>query len=373
MRRFKDIKELLKKRPGFVIAAAALLFIVIAAAAILALNSSVKPPVNPLDSSSAQAAGIEDTCDAAPTYSCYKTELTTVVNKDSTEQATALVKRQYSSVSFVKSECHQLMHVIGRASYAHYGDLGTAFAHGDQFCWSGFYHGIMEQISDEKGYDYIISHANTVCQPVAKKYQRYSFNDYNCVHGLGHGFMEVLKGDLFKSLSACDSMSDSWDRSSCYGGVFMQNIMNVQGPEGYKPANYPYLKVDQPMYPCTAVDDKYKQQCYLMQTSYALSVEKYDFAAVFGLCDQAGVYADTCYQSLGRDASGQSISDVQKTNASCLLGATQEAQTNCVIGAAKDFVSYFHDDKQAYQLCAAVPAYITQTCNSTVKDYFSSF
>ncbi len=265
------------------------------------------------------------------------------------------------------------MHVIGRASYAHYGSLAEAFAHGDQFCWSGFYHGIMEQISKDKGYDYIIKNANTICQPVAEKYQRYSFNDYNCVHGLGHGFMEILNRDLFKSLAACDSMSDNWDRSSCYGGVFMQNIMNVQGPEGYDPSNYPYLKADQPMYPCTAVDDKYKEQCYLMQTSYALSIEKYDFSKVFDLCGQAGQYADTCYQSLGRDASGQSISDVQKTDASCRLGATNEAQTNCIIGAAKDFVSYFHDDKQAYQLCGAVPDYITQTCNSTVKDYFSTF
>lgn len=365
-RRFKDIWEKAKKKRGYAVAG---LIIIAAAAAGLAL----RPPARTSHNPAAWTAHITDTCVAKPTYGCYKLELTRIVDKDSTEQATALVKRQYVSVPFVKSECHQLMHVVGRASYAHYNDLGTAFAHGDQFCWSGFYHGIMEQISDQKGYDFIIKHADSICQPVAQRYKRYSFNDYNCVHGLGHGFMEVLSGDLFKSLTACDSMSDNWDRSSCYGGVFMQNIMNVQGPEGYDPTNYQYLKADQPMYPCTAVDDKYKEQCYLMQTSYALSVERYDFSKVFDLCSQAGQYADTCYQSLGRDASGQSISDVQKTKSNCLLGTTHEAQINCVIGAAKDFVSYFHDDTQAYQLCAVLPDYITETCNSTVKDYFSTF
>ena len=57
----------------------------------------------------------------------------------------------------------------------------------------------------------------------------------------------------------------------------MQNIMFAQTPDqevNYQPK---YLKNDDPMYPCTAVEGKYKEQCYLMQTSQALSVESYDF------------------------------------------------------------------------------------------------
>jgi hypothetical protein len=366
MRRFKNVAAKLRKYRW---PALAVLLIAVAAAGGLVLRSHVRTHQDVI----AQAAQINDICAVQPTYTCYKDELTSIVNKQSTEQATALVKRQYTKVQFVKSECHQLMHVVGRASYAHYNDLGTAFAHGDQFCWSGFYHGIMEQIANEKGSDYVIKNANTICQPVALKYKRYSFNDYNCVHGLGHGFMEALDGDLFKSLSACDALTDSWDRDSCYGGVFMQNIMNVQGPERYDPTNYPYLKADQPMYPCTAIDERYKGQCYLMQTSYALAIEGYDFSKVFDLCGQAGAYAATCYQSLGRDASGQSISDVQRTDAICRQGPTAEAQTNCIIGAVKDFVSYFHDDKRAYQLCAAAPDYVIQTCKTTVRGYYSTF
>jgi len=339
-----------------------------------------KNPKTPAVSSEVQAnRAITDKCaNVDPVkqniYDCYKNELTQIINQQGAEQATALLKQQYSQVSYVKSECHQLMHVVGRATYAKYGNLAEAFAHGDQFCWSGFYHGIMEQLSTEKGYDYIVQNANSLCTPIAKKYGQGSFNDYNCVHGLGHGFMEIQDENLFDALKSCDNLNDSWDRESCYGGVFMQNTMNVQGPEAQNLADYPYLKASEPMYPCTVLDDQYKSSCYLTQTSFALQVAKYDFGTIFAECAAVEpAYVNLCYNSLGRDASGQTISDVAKTKAICLLGADENAQTQCVIGAAKDFVSYFHSDNQAYSLCGAMPNSITPTCNATVKSYYASF
>lgn len=113
-----------------------------------------------------------------------------------------------------------------------------------------------------------------------------------------------------------------------------------------------YLKADQPLYPCTDVDNEYKNECYKMQTSYALKTQNYDFSKVFDLC--GGVedgYRQLCFQSLGRDASGQSVSDVDQTKATCELGKDDEARSNCVVGAVKDFVSYYHDNTQAKALC----------------------
>jgi hypothetical protein len=110
------------------------------------------------------------------TYSCYKTELTGIINQHNPESATAFLKQQYNNVPYIKSDCHQLMHVVGRAAYAKYGNLAAAFAHGDQYCWSGYYHGIMEQVSREKGINYISDHAATICQPIAKQYGEGSFN-----------------------------------------------------------------------------------------------------------------------------------------------------------------------------------------------------
>lgn len=328
--------------------------------------------------SSTVQVSLKDSCSNSTeyknTYKCYKTQLTDLIDKASPETATALLKQNYDKSAYIHSDCHQLMHIVGREAYAKYNDLATAFVHGDQFCWSGFYHGIMEQVSTEKGYDWIFQHAASICKPITQKYGIGSFNAYNCVHGLGHGFMEVEDEDLFAALKSCDATGDSWNQSSCYGGVFMQNVMNVQGPEAQSLEDYKYLKASDPMYPCTAVDDKYQSSCYLMQTSFALQVDNYDFSKVFTQCAAINpTYVDTCYQSLGRDASGQSISDIQKTKATCLISSDLNAQTNCTIGAVKDFVSYFHSDTKGYDLCAVMPANITDTCNSTVKSYYSTF
>lgn len=307
------------------------------------------------------------------TFSCYNKELRQITAGQGPTAAFALVKEQYTKVSYVKSQCHQLVHVIGRAALARYGNITDTFAQGDQFCWSGYYHGAMEQLTDEKGYDYTVNNANTICKGIAQK-QRYSFYHYNCVHGLGHGFMFVLDGELFTGLNSCDKLTDRWEAQSCYGGIFMQNIMNVQGPDA-DPNQIPeYLKADQPMYPCTAVEDKYKQQCYLMQTSYALQTVGYDFSKVFILCDGIeATYKTTCYTSIGRDASGYSISDPERTSATCLLGATLTARQYCVQGAAMDFVSYFHSDTQANTLCSIVEPALRTNCYQTVASYYSSF
>lgn len=133
-----------------------------------------------------------------------------------------------------------------------------------------------------------------------------------------------------------------------------------------------YLKDDEPMYPCTAVDDQYKQQCYLMQTSRALQVVKGDYDKVFDLCAQAGNYEQTCYESLGRDASGNSSSNITATTYVCNKGKTQLALDHCYIGAVKDYISYFHDDVQATALCAAAPAASQAVCAQTKQSYYQA-
>jgi hypothetical protein len=92
------------------------------------------------------------------------------------------------------------------------------------------------------------------------------------------------------------------------------------------------------------------------------------------LCGQVEEqFRDTCYTSLGRDASGNSISDVDKTRGKCLIGPTEEAQKYCVHGAAMDFVSYYHSDQQAKKLCNSLPANLLSDCLDVVKNYYATF
>jgi len=150
--------------------------------------------------------------------------------------------------------------------------------------------------------------------------------------------------------------------------VFMENVI-VDNKNHFTK----YLKPDEPLYPCSAADDKYKGTCYLMQTSYMLKVTNGDFSKVFALCSTVGGFAATCYQSLGRDASGRSISSIEPTKATCGLGKDYDQKSNCIIGAVKDFVSYHHSDVQAKQLCNALETELQSICTSTLNEYYKSF
>jgi len=278
------------------------------------------------------------------------------------------IKARYETSPAVKGYCHQLTHVIGHAGADLEGGVGAAFALGDPFCWSGFYHGVMEEIMKGVTLDQLPTKVNTVCADIPGK-SEYSFLYFNCVHGLGHGLMQLFENNLFDSLTACSNLEGYWERDSCVGGVFMENIM-IESRGGVSE----YLKVNDPVYPCNAVSSDYKTPCYLMQTSHMLTASQDNFATVFALC--SGVedgYREICYQSLGRDASGRTSSNAEQTKATCMLGSDFVARSNCVIGAVKDFISYFHSDTEAKKFCVSLDTTLTDVCLSTAESYYKTF
>lgn len=291
-----------------------------------------------------------------------------LVVRSGTKAAFQELRVAYASDPSVRSQCHPLTHVIGRTSAEKFQTVSAAYAEGDEFCWSGYYHGVMEAMLIRLGDD-AVSKLNDICADIRRD-KPFSFDHYNCVHGLGHGVMLINGHELFKSLENCDQLSDNWERQSCYGGVYMENIMASINPDH----TTKYVLADQPLYPCTDVAEKYKQQCYSMQTSHALTVLKGDFKQVFTLCGSIEPsYKATCYQSLGRDASGQSVSDQTKTRETCMLGSNFEAQSNCVSGAVKDFISYHHSDTQANALCESLEPALSTICYSDAKSYYQTF
>jgi hypothetical protein len=348
-------------------------FGILTTSALLALSIVVyKPPL--VDRSFVAVAdlvGIEPTvadCSgaAANDYACYQGRYQQLVRGSGVAASFDKLKDEYENNAFVRGNCHQLTHVIGRAAVGLYGDLSATYGKGDSFCWSGYYHGAMEAIVAKIGPDKIRDEANSICADLGEN-QKYSFFHYNCVHGLGHGFMGVLQNELFDSLEACDTLTDEWERSSCHSGVFMENVMAQNNPSN--PSKY--LKADKPMYPCTDVESRYKEECYKMQTSYALQTQDGSFAKVFGLCGEVEEdFRSTCFQSLGRDASGQSVSNADGTKVTCMLGQDYEARSNCIIGAVKDFISFYDDDTQARELCESLDTYLRDACLDTAEEYY---
>jgi hypothetical protein len=333
--------------------------------AVIILVTGKSKPNEPFAATSTLAA-----CQKSGDISCYKQYVETRASQRDPKTAIADVRAIYETDSYVKSQCHELMHSIGHAAFKKYGSIAEAYTKGDIFCWSGYYHGVTEEAIGSMGAENVRKQANTTCAELANA-RRYSFEHYNCVHGLGHGFYTVASADLFEALMICDLLTDNWEQQSCYGGVFMENVMVSVRNDG----TTEYLKPDQPMYPCTAVGDRYKNACYLMQTSYVLQQNGYDFAATFAACraipDTSLV--ETCYQSIGRDASGSTTSDKKLTKQHCEKAPDESGLEYCVRGAARDFVSYFHSDKQGKEFCMEFSEPLSMRCIQEVESYYRSF
>jgi hypothetical protein len=309
-------------------------------------------------------------------YSCYQKRYQDMVRGSGVEAAFAELKDEYMKNEFVRANCHQLTHAIGHAAADLYGDIPTTYAKGDDLCTAGYYHGATEALVVKIGADKLLDEANTLCSTL-REHQEYFFYYYDCAHGLGHGFMGVLGNELFDSLEACDTLTDGWEKDPCYAGVFMQNMMAEDDPS--HPSKY--LKADQPLYPCTDVQARYKTACYRIQTSYALRTRGNDFGKVFELCGEAEEdFRQACYQGLGGYASAQSIqwntTGVAQNGATsklCKLGENYEARSNCVAGAAKQFILHYHNDVQAKELCKSFDVDLRAMCLRTVEEYYKSF
>jgi len=319
---------------------------------------------------------LTDCLGTAPSdYACLQKRYQDLVRDSGVQAAFVTLRSELTRNEFVSTNCHQMTHVIGRAAAGIYGDLASTYSQGDTLCGSGYYHGAMEAIVANADPDKMLEEADTFCADLGGR-PKYSLFHYNCAHGLGHGFMGVRVNELFQSLEACDALSDGWERNRCYGGVFMENVMTKNNPG--RPSKY--LKADQPLYPCDVVGNRYKNECYQRQSSYALETQGNAFSKVFRLCAEVeDEFRPACYQGLGWDASVQSIKQgtgdaniSQSTRALCMLGEDYEAQSNCVVGAVEYFIRDRYDDALARTLCDTLDANLRAGCLQEAEEYNKS-
>ena len=301
---------------------------------------------------------------SAADHACYQQRYESLVRDSGVEAAFGKLKDEFTKDEFVNSKCHHLTHHIGRAAAELYGEIAGAYSRGDNFCASGYYHGVIEAIMATLEADELLGEADNICADL-REHQNHSFDHRNCVHGLGHGSMYVLENELFEALRTCDALTDEWERDQCSGGVFMENVNAHDNPGHHSN----YLKGDQPFYPCTEMKSEYKTQCYARHTEYALKVASQhgttaqdNFAKVFDLCAKVeDDFRSACYSGLGHQAAMEtSLADITDearaafSRELCTLGQDNEALYYCVVAAARQFVFYYDSDAQAKALCESL-------------------
>ena len=253
----------------------------------------------------------------------------------------------------LRRDCHPVVHAIGRETFRAKGTIHDSFSACDQTCHSGCYHGSVERFLRGDAL-YVQTHqhpsqrelkqkASSACDPNISPNLR-----FQCLHGLGHAVMFFANYELKASLAVCDALPDEWSQSSCYGGVFMENVFNATNEKkNFRATDYHY--------PCNQLAEKYRSECYMMQTSrmteMGLSTE-----ALLAECANAGAFVTPCVQSMGRDLSNTvRFGDPRAAATGCEL-ARGTHRLACMRGVIYALIDNTWDGRYALVFCAAFSA-----------------
>ena len=277
---------------------------------------------------------------------CFRQAFGNLAYKEGPEKALALLATDDRQIAGVHADCHQISHWVGHAGLVYYkGHAGVALSHGAMTCNSGYYHGVMQMAFAGLPRDVVVRKAKVLCNVPAVNTS--DFLLYQCVHGLGHGLMIYSGDDLPWSLQTCHKLENSFDRISCTGGVFMQNLDTTMGVSKY-------LSTKNPLYPCNIVAERDKVYCYLMVTSRILTLDGFNWEKTAAWCRKAeSGWVATCFQSMGRDASGATRYVAKSTVNICSYAGKNEDE--CLYGASRDYANNYAGGKEAAVLCDQSP------------------
>jgi hypothetical protein len=263
----------------------------------------------------------------------------------STTDALSLLQCLMDNDSGVLADCHAVSHAIGRETIRIVGTVDAAFRACNETCSSGCYHGAMERFlrGDSSDTNHITlqeieTKAVSACDPTLDKALL-----FQCLHGLGHAIEYASGYALRPSLSICDELSSDFAQSSCWGGVFMENLVSAS-------PDVRDVSPTDPLYPCDDVDDRYRDQCYLNQTSRMFDMGL-DPAKILDACRGAGTHAEACVQSLGRDISNGARTGQARTVSSTCELAQAELRAACSRGVVYALIDNTWDAQYAFPYC----------------------
>ena len=256
-------------------------------------------------------------------------------------------------------DCHQSAHHLGRMTFAAYGAAASVSV--EETCRSGMRHGMMEQLFVTRGITNLAEDVEVLCPS-----QVDSFSRHQCLHGVGHGVMAWTAYEIEDALKLCDLMSNESSRSSCYTGIFMENV--VSGLSAQVGQSSAYVDRSDPHYPCNILDERYVDDCYWYQTSQMLVVFNRDLELVVQACQEAPPLARrSCFGSYGRDLSGIHGRSPLMINHYCGLAPSVQFRGACIDGAARTLFWEESQQDDGLALCAAVEdPLLAESCYESV-------
>jgi hypothetical protein len=298
----------------------------------------------------------------------------------------------------VRDDSHALAHGLGIYAYRGPETMAATFASCPISQMSGCYHGVIQGYFldlGRQGRQLGTAEMDALCAPHVSQH----FVRFHCAHGMGHGLMALHENHLPMALASCDQVSSEFMRESCYGGAFMENVMQAQHPHhtaaghaetregaaspGSGDAHASHggggagdahaghgtssamahgawraLDLADPLYPCNAVEAKYQASCYGFQPSPIMFYNGGDVAATARECERApAMFHATCFGSLGREITAWADQDHLRTLEMCGrvgdLGGGEGRQW-CEGGAVATLMNQAGDPQDGIRFCRAV-------------------
>lgn len=360
------------------------------------------PALVPGEGPDARAAALQARCQPrrSAAMACYDEALLDMLRADGVAATMAVLERLGETDPTVRRDGHGLAHSIGLAALDEPGEVDATFPQCTPAFQSGCYHGVIQSY-----FGAVVESGGAVDAPVVNALCGDYRGDagrrwllFQCAHGMGHGLAMVNDHHLPATLAGCDLITDSWEREGCYGGAFMENVVNATVPHhaigrpqageadehaghdmpavadehaghdmpaaadphaghAMPAAREPFepLKRSDPLYPCNVLDARYQASCYQMQTSAILFFNGYDFPAAARACDGAPeLHRSGCYQSFGRDVSAFTLQDQQRALRLCSV-ASAPYRPDCHVGYSKNLVDLTARPDEALSYCRSIP------------------
>ena len=299
---------------------------------------------------------------------CLRASAEILLNNLSHEEVISVLERHIKEPEVFNS-CHQITHEFGRIEYERTKDIRKVFNIGSYICYEGFFHGAAEayfldkHISIRKIDNKFKSSIPSVCGMISDHANKDFYQ--SCLHGLGHALMYVTENEVPQALMLCDVPKSSLEKEGCYSGVFMENKQDEFSTD--HPSRY--IHPDDPAYPCTILEAKYRNACYGYQAVRLYSRFGHNFKEAVNFCEKAPL--ENRVRCI-RQVSGHMIGyprDEKSFSKDCGIIADSRLRSECIIGVAKRFIQRdLGDLTSALRFCSSLESSEKELCISTAED-----
>jgi len=292
-------------------------------------------------------------------YRNLKDQFKKLVLQSDPREAIHMLEEKSSQNDKVSALCHDILHEIGHTAYSKYGNFKEAAKYQDDFCNSGYIHGLFE--SYFKSTDDPLSVLSDQCSDYASG--RRQFDLWQCRHGIGHGLMYLTGGDLDETLELCERGLGRDAAVSCQNGVYMElfNLELLAKEKGFVDPENPWLTC--------STRAAAKGDCYLYMPTYLSQTLGMDFADIFKECDKAEFgYRGSCIRGIGSEAIKRNMNSVSEVFALCRQAGSDTDQETCVAGAVGMYMNQDGSYSAGEKLCELAPKQYQVACSNALKE-----